>query len=160
MRPTVRRFEERDLDSVVALALRAWAPVFLSLEQTLGEGLYGRLRPDWRAEQAQAVDAACHDPDLTVWVAELDSDVAGFVTCRLDADSRIGEIHMIAVDPLRQRGGVGSALIDTALAWFTDNGMSVAMVETGGDPGHAPARLAYERNGFTGMPVARYFKEL
>lgn len=38
--------------------------------------------------------------------------------------------------------------------------MSVAMVETGGDPGHGPARRTYERAGFTAMPVARYFMAL
>jgi hypothetical protein len=33
-------------------------------------------------------------------------------------------------------------------------------VETGDDPGHAPARAAYERTGFERWPVARYFREL
>lgn len=39
-------------------------------------------------------------------------------------------------------------------------GMSIAMVETGGDPGHAPARHTYEKAGFGLFPVARYFKKL
>jgi hypothetical protein len=30
-----------------------------------------------------------------------------------------------------------SALIEFALDWMKDAGMSIAMVETGGDPGHA-----------------------
>jgi hypothetical protein len=34
------------------------------------------------------------------------------------------------------------------------------MAETGGDPGHAPARAVYERAGFTLLPVARYFRTL
>jgi hypothetical protein len=34
------------------------------------------------------------------------------------------------------------------------------MVETGGDPGHAPARHVYEKTGFTLLPIARYFKAL
>jgi hypothetical protein len=38
--------------------------------------------------------------------------------------------------------------------------MTVAMVETGGDPGHAPARHTYEKQGFRLFPVARYFKKL
>jgi hypothetical protein len=38
--------------------------------------------------------------------------------------------------------------------------MGVAMVETGGDPGHAPARRAYEKAGFALLPIARYFKNL
>lgn len=38
--------------------------------------------------------------------------------------------------------------------------MAVAMVETGGDEGHAPPRELYEQAGFTQLPLARYFKKL
>ena len=41
-----------------------------------------------------------------------------------------------------------------------EQGMDIAIVETGGDPGHAPARAAYEAAGFTLLPVARYFRLL
>jgi GNAT superfamily N-acetyltransferase len=51
-------------------------------------------------------------------------------------------------------------LIEFALDWMRDAGMSIAMVETGGDPGHGPARRAYEKAGFGLWPVARYFKKL
>ncbi|BAB78102.1 MULTISPECIES: GNAT family N-acetyltransferase [Nostocaceae] len=56
--------------------------------------------------------------------------------------------------------GVGSALINFALNWMKATGISIAMVETGGDPGHAPARCTYEKLGFGLFPVARYFKKL
>jgi hypothetical protein len=39
-------------------------------------------------------------------------------------------------------------------------GMDIAVVETAGDPGHAPARATYEAAAFTPFPVARYFKLL
>jgi hypothetical protein len=32
------------------------------------------------------------------------------------------------------------------------------MVETAGDPGHAPARRLYEGAGFTPFPIVRYFR--
>jgi RimJ/RimL family protein N-acetyltransferase len=38
--------------------------------------------------------------------------------------------------------------------------MAVAMVETGGDPGHAASRRTYEKAGFVLLPIARYFKML
>jgi hypothetical protein len=38
--------------------------------------------------------------------------------------------------------------------------MTTAMVETGGDPGHAPARRTYEAAGFHPFPVVKYFKKL
>ena len=36
----------------------------------------------------------------------------------------------------------------------------MALVETGGDPGHAAARRVYEKADYTILPVARYFKAL
>ena len=67
---------------------------------------------------------------------------------------------MIAVDPAFQRRGIAAKLTTRALAEFEKAGMSVAMVETGGDPGHAPARRAYESSGFRLLPIARYFKKV
>jgi len=67
---------------------------------------------------------------------------------------------MIAVDPDYQRRGIGAGLAECALYWMKAAGMSAAMVETGGHPGHAPARHAYQATGFRELPIARYFKKL
>jgi ribosomal protein S18 acetylase RimI-like enzyme len=86
--------------------------------------------------------------------------VVGFVAVKVDSESRLGEIYMIAVDPDYPRQGIGSALTEFALEQMKFAGMTVAMVETGGDPGHEPARSAYEKAGFRLLPIARYFKKL
>jgi ribosomal protein S18 acetylase RimI-like enzyme len=161
MQPAVRAFEDRDQDAVIALSLRAFEPVFASLAGVLGEsGVYSQLHPDWRAGQRRAVEAACSAEKIHVWVAEIGAVVGGFVAVQLDHEASIGEIYMIAVDPDHQHRGVGSILTSFALHWIKDNGMAVAIVETGGDPGHAPARRIYERAGFVQLPIARYFKRL
>jgi GNAT superfamily N-acetyltransferase len=59
-----------------------------------------------------------------------------------------------------QGHGIGTALTEFTLNWMKEAGMSVAMVETGGDSGHAPARRTYEKLGFGLLPIARYFKKL
>ncbi|MEY9214689.1 GNAT family N-acetyltransferase [Thermobifida halotolerans] len=162
MEPVVRAFDDRDLDAVVALSLRAWTPVFASLEEVLGpSGLFARMYPQgWRTDQRQAVADVCRSEENHVWVAEVDSAVAGFVAVRLDRDEGMGEISMLAVDPAHQRGGLGSLLTAFCLEWMSGQGMALAMVETGGDPGHAPARQTYEKAGFTPLPIVRYFKRL
>jgi hypothetical protein len=38
--------------------------------------------------------------------------------------------------------------------------MQLAVVGTGGDEGHAPARRSYEKAGYTGLPLMRYYKAL
>jgi GNAT superfamily N-acetyltransferase len=161
LHPAIRTFEDPDQDAVIALSLRAWAPVFAALEGILGEsGVFARLHPDWRAGQQRAVEAVCRDEQVHVWVADVDRVVAGFVAVTLDPAASIGEIVMLAVDPEYQRNGIGSTLTSFALDWIKDKGMALAMVDTGGDSGHAPARQTYEQAGFVHLPVARYFKKL
>jgi GNAT superfamily N-acetyltransferase len=67
---------------------------------------------------------------------------------------------MLAVDPDAQGRGIGTALTEVATGWLREAGMTVAMVETGSDLGHAPARRVYEKVDYTVLPVARYFKAL
>jgi len=139
----IRDFEERDLDGVVRLSLRAWAPVFVSIEQGMGPEVYQYFFPDWQTEQRNSVAAVCADKEARVWVCEIEGVVAEFVALYQRLPT-YGEIYMIAVDPDFQQQRIGSALTDHALSWMRQAGILVAMVETGGDPGHAPARQLYE----------------
>ena len=84
----------------------------------------------------------------------------GAATVELHAEDQMGEIYMIGVDPDFQRRGIATRLTRHSIEWFRSAGMSIAMVETGGDDGHAPARRAYESSGFFLLPVARYFRAL
>ncbi len=156
----IREYASSDEEPVVRLSLRAWAPVFASVEQVLGVELFGRLRGDWRSGQERAVRDVLADPAVRVWVAGADEEPTGFVAATLDTDSLVGEIYMLAVDPAAQDRGVGTALTEVATDWLRWSGMQVAMVETGGDPGHAPARRVYDKADFTALTVARYFKAL
>lgn len=160
MAANIRPFEDRDVDAVVAFSLRAWAPVFASVANVLGPAIFARLYPDWEPAQAQAVKDVCTSHVGNVWVAETGAQVVGFVAIEFHQDGRTGEISMLAVDPDHQGHGVGTSLTEFALARIEDAGMTVAIVETGGDPGHAPARRTYEKAGYTLLPIARYFKAL
>jgi len=158
----IRQFEDADLEAVVAFSLRAWAPVFASLEAALGPKLYGGLFPDWRSAQANAIKATCKTPENDVWVAVVDGRPVGFVAVGLiDEDAtRAGEIHMIAVDPVHQGTGVGVSLMQRAITEIKAQGLDLAVVATGGDPGHAPARALYEKLGFNPLHLVRYYRKL
>jgi GNAT superfamily N-acetyltransferase len=160
-RPQIRPFDDRDAEAVIDLSLRAWAPVFASLERVLGSEIFIRLHPDWREDQRRAVENVCAAKKGRVWVADVGATAVGFVAVELDHPERsMGEISMLAVDPDYQGGGIGTALTEFALDWLKEAGMTVAMVETGGDPGHAAARRTYEKAGYVHLPIARYFKNL
>jgi GNAT superfamily N-acetyltransferase len=157
----IRPIEDRDVDAVVDFSLCAWAPVFDSLRGVLGSPVFERLHPDWAAGQADAVRSTCTSGDLDVFVGLLDDAPVGFVAVALNAyHERMGAIEMIAVDPDHQRRGVAGALTAFAIDHMRAAGMDIAVVETGGDPGHEPARRSYEASGFIALPIARYFQLL
>ena len=157
----IEPYNPHQLDAVVRLSLRAWTPVFDCIQNALDVEVYRAFYADsWRVSQQKAVEDVCTAEDTNVWVAIDAGSTVGFVAVKLDCESSMGEIYMVAVDPDFQGDGIGSALIEFALAWMKEAGMSIAMVETGADPGHAPARRTYEKAGFGLLPIARYFKKL
>ncbi|PSB13236.1 GNAT family N-acetyltransferase [filamentous cyanobacterium CCP1] len=157
----IKPYDSCHLDAVIRLSLRAWTPVFDSIQNAMNPDVYQAFYPDhWRVSQQKAVEDVCAAEDTRVWVA-IDADsIVGFVAVKLHLEDSMGEIYMVAVDPDCQGRGIGSALIAFALERMKEAGMSIAMVETGGDPGHASARHTYEKAGFELFPVARYFKKL
>ena len=157
---SIRPYSADDREAVVARSLRAWGPGHASMAQALGETLYSRIVGDWRATQSRDVRADLDAEEIGVWVAVVQDRVAGFVTVKLDQEERSGEIHMLAVDPERQGRGAGSALTDFVTGHMRGEGMTVAMIETGGDHGHAAARATYTKAGFTPLPIVRYFKNI
>jgi LmbE family N-acetylglucosaminyl deacetylase len=156
--PAIRPATADDTTAIVALALRAWAPVFASFEAVLGHDLYRRVHPDWASNQAQSVRDALERNET--WVAVSHETVSGFVNVMFDGAERSGEIYMIAGDPAAQRQGIASRLTELALAEMRARGLDLATVATGGDPAHAPARGTYEKAGFTAFPQVWYAKLL
>jgi GNAT superfamily N-acetyltransferase len=165
----IEPYDAHQLDAVIRLSLRAWTPVFDSIQNAMDVEVYRAFYPDnWRVSQQKAVEDVCVADDTNVWVAIAkrtrrviaSGSPVGFVAVKLHSEDSMGEIYMVAVDPDFQDQGIGSTLIEFALDWMKDAGMSIAMVETGGDRGHAVARHTYEKVGFGLFPVARYFKKL
>ena len=63
-------------------------------------------------------------------------------------------------EAVRMRFGLAETDLPLIRTWLREAGMTTAMVDTGGDPGHAPARRTYESAGFRVLPIARYLKKL
>jgi GNAT superfamily N-acetyltransferase len=80
-------------------------------------------------------------------------------------DGQTVDLHRLVVDPDQSRSGVGTALVQAALA--ANPGATRAIVQTGA--ANEPARALYLREGFTltdevepipGLRVARFSREL
>jgi ribosomal protein S18 acetylase RimI-like enzyme len=155
----VRPLVDSDIERIVELSLLAWEPVFESFEKVLGPRVFPILYPDWRKSQAEGVEGACRAADkYHTSVGEIDGRVVGFIAYELKGET--GEVVLLAMHPEFQRRGIATQLNVAALAEMKAAGMKMAVVETGGEEGHAPARRAYEKVGYTALPLVRYFKDL
>lgn len=156
----IRPASRDDLADLIQLSLLAWVPVFRSFEAILGPDIYPLQYPDWKRQQSEVVETVCKDEKTLVWVAEVDGRVTGFIAYTLNLEDNMGEVELLAVHPDYQNGGIGTQLNNFALEKMKESGMKLAVVATGGDPGHAPARRSYEKAGYTGLPLVRYYKDL
>ena len=148
-------------DAVLSLTIDAWTPVFERTRRETPGFVYDAFYPNgWQTRQRTDVSHLLTSEPEDFWLAMESETLAGFVAIRLHPEDRMGEIHIIAVAPAFQRRGVGTALMTFAEQKIRAGGMSMVMVETVGDSGHAPARKAYEATGYERWPVARYFKRL
>ncbi len=157
----IRPFNNNDMNDIVELSLLAWEPVFVAWERILGPRLYPiAIYPDWRKSQKGVVEKICNDEHMATWVAAVDGKVVGFVTLELNDVTKAGEVQLLAVHPEYQNHGIGTELNLFALQKMKEGGMKLAVLGTGGDEGHAPARKSYEKAGYTALPLVRYYKEL
>jgi GNAT superfamily N-acetyltransferase len=157
----IRVGTDDDVPELVGLSLLAWEPVYNSFRQVLGKTIFLHLFPDWRATQTTTIEKYCSTRDnTTVWIAEMAGQVVGFVVYIVDHQEKTGEVYLLAVHPDYQNRGIGTQLNRFALGKLKESGMKLAVVGTGGDPGHAPARRSYEKAGYTALPAVQYYKAL
>ncbi len=99
------------------------------------------------------------DPATAVWLAEADGEVVGYAVAgptRLphpEVTESCGELKRVYLLPLAQGEGLGSALVDRALAWLDRNGPRRLWI--GVWSGNRGARRLYERIGFS--KVGEYY---
>jgi len=156
----IRQAKDEDRKGLIDLTLLAFEPIFKSFEKILGPEIYPVIYPDWKITQTETVENELNDEAIKVWVGEIDGNVVGLVTQKIDPASKVGEIHFLAVHPDFQNKGIGTALIAFVFEELRAEGMCIAMVSTGGDLSHGPARRTYEKAGFCPLPIFNYYKKL
>ncbi len=125
----LRVYRPEDLLRLQAITADTFGPVSIdrNMEQRFGEFGSG----DWRTRKIAAIADDCRLQPDGVFVAEDEAgSVVGYVTTRLNPTSGIGWIPNLAVDPAHQGRGLGRALLEQALQFFRDSGMTIAKIET------------------------------
>jgi hypothetical protein len=70
MEMRIEPYDAHQLDAVIRLSLRAWTPVFDSIQNAMDADLYQVFYPDnWRVSQQKAALDVCAAEDTNVWVA-------------------------------------------------------------------------------------------
>jgi ribosomal protein S18 acetylase RimI-like enzyme len=161
---TVRKFRESDRELLKDLTARTFKSV--SIEAGIEEQ-FGLINgKDWAYRKRRHIDWDCDANPNGVLVAVATGDtgdtegrVLGYITTRVDHDTKIGWIPNLAVDVGLQGQGIGKQLMNAALAYLRGQGMEGCRIET---LAHNPVGTKfYPAAGF--VEVARqvhYFRKL
>jgi ribosomal protein S18 acetylase RimI-like enzyme len=147
------------MEDAVQIAIKAWTPIREIFRRDLGDELYEAHFTGWQQDKRASVEKAILAGNG--FVALKGAQVVGFVTYSMNQKLRSGTICNNAVDPDCRGMGIGPKLYDKVLQTMKEQGMEYAIVTTGLDDGHAPARRAYEKMGFEkNLPSIKYYKKL
>ena len=158
----IRSFLQNDLVGLTDLTIETFGPFYEdSFRPLVGDVIFANQHGRWRADYRREV-TELHDPDQHKYiaVAELEGTVVGYVAWNVDPARRNGRITHLAVSAEHRRRHVGTALCEHAFSEMRTLGAEVAVIGTGGDAFHAPARALYESLECTLLPVAVYYRQL
>ena len=125
----IRPYREEDRERLKEITVAAFPGV--SIDRLIEEQ-FGLLNGvDWAARKRQSIDADCDAHPAGILVAEAEEGrVIGYITTRINPDIRLGWIPNMAVEPDCQGMGIGKQLMQAALDYLRDAGMTHAKIET------------------------------
>ena len=144
----IRFCQAEDLDTICRIAKDAWEKIFDHLENAYGKDLYNIVNPDCRNSKTPWLHKFFAEHPDWIYIAERNNKVVGFICIIMNFNTKVGQISNNAVDPHCGEKGVGQEMYQAVFERFKAEGMRAAMVTTGLDDAHGPARRAYERAGF------------
>lgn len=124
----IRPFRPADLPLIKQITVDAFEGV--SIDQGIEE-VFGTISGhDWQWRKARHLDDdLAHDPE-GIFVAEIDGQIAGYISTWQDRGSGIGHIPNVAIQAGFRGQGLGRQLIQHAMQHFRDCGLSHAKIET------------------------------
>ena len=100
------------------------------------------------------IEKSCNGWAQAVFAAVHQGRAVGYLSCHQD-EPRLGRIGLAAVGREAQGRGVGTALMQAALAWFRQQGVSRATVVTQGR--NIGAQRLYEQSGFVTSSIQLWY---
>lgn len=153
--PVIRSARAEDMPRMQQIRAAAFAPIFEGFERALGSELYALVQAKEDGAQGRLLEEIAREDSLWELLAvEVDTEIVGFVSFRMNEDSLVGEIGLNGVHPDSAGRGIGAFMYRHVLSAMKARGMKAATVATGADGPHEAARRAYSSAGFrAGTPA-------
>ena len=124
----VRKYKESDREILKEITAICFEGVSLEYHT---EQMYGVINSkDWRWRKMRHVDADIDANADGIFVAEEEGEVIGYISTRVDPETKIGGIPNFSVLPGHQKKGIGRALAEAADTYLREQGMEYARIET------------------------------
>ena len=142
---SIRHASEDDLDVVTALRLAL-------LHEHRSNPVYGRLRHGVTARARRLYLAQLRSPSEVTLLAERDAQTVGILRCIESAGHPLlhpatyGYISSVYVRPAARRAGVLRALVDAAIVWCRERGLTEMRLHNAAD--NPLSNAAWEAMGF------------
>ena len=124
----IRKFQEADRETIKEITAICFEGVAIdhAIEQR-----YGLIdEKDWRYSKVRHIDSDIAANADGIFLAEIDHHVIGYITTRLDQETKVGGIPNLGVLPSYRGAGIGRQLIETAVSYAKDAGMLYLRIET------------------------------
>jgi len=154
---------EDHTEAVRNIVIEGWKPIRKAQKALIGEKAYNAMFTNWEENKAKSVTVCAFGgkPGHCCFSAISDGRVAGVITAHFSNDTvPFMEIGNNSVSAEFAGRGIGSSMYRFILGEAKKRGCKYASVGTGLDDGHAPARRAYEKAGFsrdTAIETINYF---
>lgn len=124
----IRQFREADREAIKTITAICFEGV--AIDHAMEER-YGLIDgKDWRYRKVRHIDADIAANPAGIFVAEEEGQVVGYITTRIDQDTKVGGIPNLGVLPAYRGQGLGRQLIETAIAYGREQGMLYLRIET------------------------------
>ena len=144
-RVKVRTFLESDLERLVEIARASHTDSRFFFDQRFDRHRAAELYEIW-------IRQACGSDHVIV--GESKGAPAGYLSCQISRE-RAGSIGLAAVDGRFHGQGIGRAMIEAALGWFRENGITDISVVTQGR--NVPAHRFYQSAGFLTRTIEGWY---
>lgn len=122
---TFRESDRKELKTITAICFEG-VSIDHAVEQRFGL-VDGK---DWIYRKVRHIDDDVQANADGIFVAEVNAQIVGYITSRIDYDTKIGSIPNLGVLPEFRGKGIGRRLIETAVQYARNRGMDYVRIET------------------------------